>query len=81
MLTIKAKLSATFLASLSIIMIMVVWGIVSLWGQILTYQNLILQESKNQYNVAVVESTFKTQVQEWKNVLIRGKDTTKRDKY
>ena len=70
MLTIKAKLSATFLASLSIIMIMVVWGIVSLWGQILTYQNLILQESKNQYNVAVVESTFKTQVQEWKNVLI-----------
>jgi methyl-accepting chemotaxis protein len=81
MKTIKAKLSATLLVSLSIIMIMVIWGITSLWGQILAYQNLILHESKNQYNVAVVESTFKTQVQEWKNVLIRGKDDTKREKY
>jgi len=81
MKTIKAKLSATLLASLSIIMIMVIWGIVSLWGQILAYQSLIIHESKNQYDVAVVESTFKTQVQEWKNVLIRGKDTKKRDKY
>ena len=81
MKTIKAKLSVTLLASLSIIMIMVVWGIASLWGQILTYQSLILHESKNQFDVAIVESTFKTQVQEWKNVLIRGKDPEKLEKY
>ncbi|MEH6444019.1 MAG: HAMP domain-containing methyl-accepting chemotaxis protein [Oceanospirillaceae bacterium] len=81
MKTIKAKLTATLLVCLSIIMVMVVWGIISLWGQILAYQNLILHESKNQYEVSVIESSFKTQVQEWKNVLIRGLDTKKRDKY
>lgn len=81
MKTIKAKLSATLLVSLSIIMVIVAWGIISLWGQIQEYQNLVLHESKNQYEVSVVESNFKTQVQEWKNVLIRGKDPQKLNKY
>jgi len=81
MKTIKAKLSATLLVSLSIIMAIVAWGIIILWGQIQEYQSLVLNEAKNQYEVSVVESNFKTQVQEWKNVLIRGKDTQKRDKY
>jgi methyl-accepting chemotaxis protein len=81
MKTIKAKLTITLLASLSIIMFMVIWGVFSLWSQILNYQNLIIHESKNQYDIAIIESTFKTQVQEWKNVLIRGKNPEKRDKY
>ena len=81
MKTIKVKLTVTLLVSLSTIMIMVTWGIFSLWGQILTYRNLILNESRDQYDITIVESTFKTQVQEWKNVLIRGKNPEQLDKY
>jgi methyl-accepting chemotaxis protein len=79
--TIKAKITMTLLLSLSIILVIITWGVISLWGQISSYQSLISNESKNQYEVSIIESNFKTQVQEWKNVLIRGGDTKQRDKY
>jgi len=79
--TIKAKITMTLLLSLSIVLVIITWGVISLWGQILNYQSLIFNESKNQYEVSIIESDFKTQVQEWKNVLIRGEDTKQLDKY
>jgi len=79
--TIKAKITMTLLLSLSIILVIITWGVISLWGQILNYQSLIFNESKNQYEVSIIESGFKTQVQEWKNVLIRGEDAKQLDKY
>lgn len=81
MKTIKAKLIVMLFASLSIIMVIVAWGVISLWAQIQEYQSLILHEAKNQYDISIIENDFKTQVQEWKNVLIRGRDTKARDKY
>lgn len=81
MKTIKAKLFTILFISLSIIITIFSWGIISLWGQILEYQNLIDHKSKNLYEISVVENNFKTQIQEWKNVLIRGKDLQKRNKY
>jgi len=79
--TIKAKITMTLLLSLSIVLVIITWGVISLWGQILNYQSLIFNESKNQYEVSIIESDFKTQVQEWKNVLIRGEDAKQLDKY
>jgi len=81
MKTIKAKLSFTFLISLSIVLAVVIWEIFSLRGIIFEYQNLINNESKNLYKVSVVESNFKSQIHAWKNILIRGKDTKKRNEY
>ncbi len=45
------------------------------------YQELIEVEEVNAAQVAEMLTEFKGQVQEWKNVLIRGSDTANRDKY
>jgi len=67
--------------SLGVVLAMVIWGVSSLWGQINEYQNLIEHEATDQQKVLVIAGDFKIQVQEWKNVLLRGSDDQRRDKY
>lgn len=46
-----------------------------------SYRSLISIEQRNALNVSKMLVEFKTQVQEWKNVLIRGSDPKQLDKY
>tara|TARA_R110000744_G_scaffold173103_5_gene291893 strand:- start:3005 stop:4627 length:1623 start_codon:yes stop_codon:yes gene_type:complete len=45
------------------------------------YSDLLEREVKAALLIDTVNLTFKRQVQEWKNVLLRGKDSQKREKY
>ena len=81
MKTIRSKLSAILLFSLAIVLSVVFFGGTSLLGQITEYETLISEEGDDRREILELASEFKVQVQEWKNVIIRGADKGKRDKY
>ncbi|GEM_PF-174113 len=56
-------------------------GLVTTNNTIEDYQNLIDNDFVTLEEVAELNVMFKTQVQEWKNVLLRGHDQADRDKY
>ena len=56
------------------------FGLSELNRSIATYEGAVASSGHAQ-GVETLLSTFKTQVQEWKNTLLRGKDETQRTKY
>ncbi|WP_444995672.1 methyl-accepting chemotaxis protein [Aliikangiella sp. IMCC44359] len=75
--------------SLSILMVLaLVWLAFSALSQLRFYDNQVSEQFTNiSFNVATLSDishahvTFKTQIQEWKNVLIRGNNRKQFDKY
>ncbi len=57
------------------------FGIQQLRQSLATYQHLIDVDYAQERLAAGMLSDFKTQVQEWKNTLLRGKDDKQRDRY
>ena len=51
------------------------------WQSITGFHDTVQQHKANERAILVMESDFKKQVQEWKNILIRGSDSQKLDKY
>jgi methyl-accepting chemotaxis protein-1 (serine sensor receptor) len=75
------KLPLAFAVALLLALCASLFGIYSLNQSLADYATTVRVGSESAYATKGVESAFKTQVQEWKNVLLRGKDPKDLDKH
>ncbi len=74
------KLPLCFAAVALVVACAGLFGLWALNGSIATYDRAVVSYSHAE-EVEAMLSTFKTQIQEWKNTLLRGKDEAERNKY
>ena len=77
----SAKLPLSFAAAILLALTAALGGIYSLNQALLTYGTVVQVNYANEHAMAEVLSTFKEQVHEWKDVLLRGKKTDKLNKH
>jgi methyl-accepting chemotaxis protein len=75
------KLTLSYACVLCLVVMTSLTGIYFLNGALNTYSNIIKVDFAREQQIGNVLSEFKTQVQEWKNVLLRGKDPAQLDKH
>ncbi len=75
------KLPLAFAAALLLMFAGAIYGIVFLNGSITEYNTTVQARVADERAVTGMLVNFKTQVQEWKDTLLRGKDPAKRDKH
>ncbi|MDU0353658.1 methyl-accepting chemotaxis protein [Paraglaciecola aquimarina] len=78
---VRNKLLLLLICSLSLIVITVFHGFSSMDKVMNDYSNIVNVEATTMLQVAELNVEFKTQVQEWKNTLIRGSDPKQLEKY
>lgn len=77
----RKKIIGAFCAALGVILLGGGFGAFGLIQALKSYQTEVLALNEARALVLHGELSFKIQVQEWKNVLLRGKDVEKREKY
>jgi methyl-accepting chemotaxis protein len=75
------KLPLAFIAVLMLMLLAALYGFFKLNQSLNSYHTGVQASYDNERAVSVLNSTFKVQVQEWKNTLLRGKDPKALDKY
>ncbi len=80
-MNLKLKLPLTITGILAALTGAALIGIYSLNQSIAVYETEVSAEHAHERAIADVLITFKTQVQEWKDTLLRGKDPAKLDKH
>jgi len=65
----------------TILLLAVGYGMWSDHNSLSSYQSLLDHQIANERSILIMEANFKKQVQEWKNVIIRGADPKSLDKY
>lgn len=81
MKSIKAKLMTGVICGLFSMLLGALVSVLILRDLAKDFDNVIHQELDAREQVNLVIASFKTQVQEWKNILIRGHDAKQYDKY
>ncbi|TNC82430.1 MAG: methyl-accepting chemotaxis protein [Oleiphilus sp.] len=79
--SIANKLMATIFLGSLVVVAASVFSNVSSGGSFERYESLINQDIRNERQINAMLTTFKTQIQEWKNTLLRGHDEGNREKY
>jgi methyl-accepting chemotaxis protein len=75
------KLPLAFALALGLMLAGALFGIVRLNGVLNTFEHEVLQTVDAHKRVAIVNTDFATAVQEWKNLLLRGKEPKDLEKY
>jgi methyl-accepting chemotaxis protein-1 (serine sensor receptor) len=77
----RHKLPLAFAMTLALVLAAALLGIHALHRSLQTYEADVLQQVAHERAVKDIEIGFKTQVQEWKNILLRGQNTRQLDTY
>ena len=75
------KLSISFATLVLLLLGGAFYGIYSLNQALNSYSTVVLQSVEDERTISAIGSEFKTQVQEWKNTLLRGAKPEELDKY
>ncbi|WP_339720701.1 methyl-accepting chemotaxis protein [uncultured Paraglaciecola sp.] len=78
---VRNKILLLLVCSMSVIVMTVFIGVASINDAMTGYSESVNKDTKIMLEVADLNVQFKTQVQEWKNTLIRGKDPEQLRKY
>jgi methyl-accepting chemotaxis protein len=79
--SIRNKLLAITGLGTALVLAASLFGIWQAWGSINNLQSVMNHEVANQARLVALSSRFKTQVIEWKNLLLRGGDSELRDRH
>lgn len=75
------KLPLAFAIVISLVILPAAFGVFQLNNSLKTFRDEVLPAAKQETQVKEISLAFKTQVQEWKNVLLRGKNPEQLSKY